>query len=114
MTIDFEEALRMQDALQAKTYGRSLRDLPDWAVGEQAMIHATALTDEVHEALRETPWKPWKRQQAFDRERYREEMVDAFHFFMNMMLLGDISVKDLLRGYEEKHAENIRRQRDGY
>lgn len=112
--ITFEEALAMQAKLQEKTYGKPLSELTDEEIGAAALLHVTALTDELHEVLRETPWKPWKKQQKFDGDFYRAEMVDAFHFFMNLMLIGNMSVEDLLGGYEFKHAVNIQRQKEGY
>ena len=114
MSITVDQALEMQSILQEETYGKPLEKLLPSEVGPQTMMHVTALTDELHEVLRETPWKPWKKSAEFNQEAYKEEMVDAFHFFMNLMLIGNMDFPELLAGYEAKHAENIARQARGY
>lgn len=73
-----------------------------------------ALEDELHEALAETGWKPWATSKHINREAYASEIVDAFHFFMNLMLVVDISVDELLEKYFEKRGLNEKRQSDGY
>jgi dimeric dUTPase (all-alpha-NTP-PPase superfamily) len=80
------------------------------------------LNQEVNEALYELPWfKPWKNYknmtevevyEAFN--RFREEMIDAWHFFMNIMLAGGITAEMLHGAYLAKNAENYERQKRGY
>lgn len=66
-----------------------------------------ALEAELQEAIDETTWKPWStKSPAINREAYKGEMVDAFHFFMNMMLVEDITVEELFAAYKEKHDRN--------
>lgn len=77
-------------------------------------IMALALEDEIHEALRETPWKPWKKNQTMNQENYKKELVDAFHFFMNMCIAGNVTANDLYNGYIEKNKENHERKEAGY
>jgi len=114
--ITMEEALELQSRLQAETYGKPLEELTGEEFKDAMRTHTLALLDEVHEVLRETSWKPWKRGDGtdFNAKAAREEMVDAFHFFMNVMLLLGIDWDDLLLGYEEKRAENVARQKRGY
>ena len=47
-----------------------------------------ALEDELHEAMAETGWKPWASSRHFNAEAFTKEMVDAWHFFMNLMLVA--------------------------
>ena len=47
-----------------------------------------ALEDELHEAMNETGWKPWATSRHFNAEPFTKELVDAWHFFMNLMLVG--------------------------
>lgn len=112
--IDFTEALEMQSKLQEEAYGKPLEDLSEAEVGPQTMLHVTALTDELHEVMAHTNWKPWKKSARVNRVLMREEMVDAFHFFMNLMLISGMDVEDLMVGYYEKHEINRERQKSGY
>jgi dimeric dUTPase (all-alpha-NTP-PPase superfamily) len=73
-----------------------------------------ACEDELHEALAETGWKPWATSNHINTEAFHSEMVDAWHFFMNLMLHSGMTADDLYRGYIEKNAKNIKRQADGY
>ena len=81
---------------------------------ETITINAIALIDEVMETLRETPWKPWKKQQQLNNERMREELVDALHFFINLCLTAGMSADDLYEGYMRKNRVNYKRQKEGY
>lgn len=82
--------------------------------------NAYALDDEIHEALQEVGWKPWATSRHLNREAFMKEMVDAFHFFMNLLLAGNPGravediVKDFVDLYHAKHAKNAQRQIDGY
>lgn len=115
--MNFNDAFIMQRALQKLAYDFDLWDLgsddPGLA-GEHVRTHVLAATDELHEILRETSWKPWSKKRFFNRQQYKEEMVDLFHFIMNLMLIGGITPEELLEGYAEKHEINIQRQKDGY
>ena len=84
--------------------------------------HSIHLNQEINEMLYELPYfKPWK---CYDNmsttecniamDKAKEEMVDAWHFFMNMMLALGFSADQLGLMYAEKHAENNKRQDEGY
>jgi dimeric dUTPase (all-alpha-NTP-PPase superfamily) len=75
-----------------------------------------ALEDELHEALRETNWKPWSKAPSgeMNRTAYLEELVDAIHFFMNLMLVADISADEFFNAYLRKNNVNHGRIDDGY
>lgn len=80
------------------------------------------LNQEINEALYELPFfKPWKdyscmtldeQDKAFD--AYLKEMVDAFHFFLNMLLPLGITPEHFFNGYVGKNIENHQRQDAGY
>ena len=83
--------------------------------------NAFALTDEIHEAMQEVGWKPWAKTRHLAIEPFFGEMVDAFHFFMNMLLCAagpGVTPQEIAdrftKAYLEKNAENIRRQVEGY
>lgn len=109
-----EKMLEMQYELQMKHYGAA----PDQLEGKERVqfvkdMHI-ALTDELHEALAEVSWKPWAKAEYFNEDAFKGELVDAFHFFMNLMMAGHITAEDLYEGYVKKNALNAKRQLEGY
>ena len=73
-----------------------------------------ALIDEVMEALRETPWKPWKKNQYMKQEEFKEELVDAWHFLINLTLASGMTHEELYARYCGKNKINHNRQDTGY
>ena len=84
--------------------------------------HSIHLNQEINEMLYELPYfKPWKdysgvteveAQAAF--EKARMECIDAWHFFMNIMLALGFSPDVFYEMYLAKNKENHRRQDEGY
>lgn len=109
--------------LQVQHMGGDPRDLfaddPD-GFADFMRWNAFALTDELHEALQEVGWKPWASSRHLNQEAFMKEMVDAFHFFMNLLLAGnpEMAVEDIVKDfvdlYYAKNAVNAQRQSDGY
>lgn len=79
-----------------------------------------ALENELHEALDEVNWKPWAKspREIRDVEAFRKELVDAFHFLMNLVLTTGSTPEDAVDAfmcqYFEKADVNAQRQADGY
>lgn len=78
-----------------------------------------ALTDELHEALGEISWKPWQHSGLFNRDAYLKELIDAFHFWMNLVIAAGHetvadAVAELERLYFHKADINQKRQDNGY
>lgn len=111
-----QEMLDAQEDLQIRMPPHRCHpsDINDIEKGAFFMTQAFSLTDEIHEAAMEISWKPWAKGQYFDRERYVGELVDAWHFFMNLMLLSGITEQELYDRYMFKRRENINRQLRGY
>ena len=86
------------------------------------MSHAIYLDQEIQEALYEMPFfKEWKNYDAMTNEEMEEawakvrmELIDSFHFFMNLMLCAGMSADDVFKMYMAKNKENHRRQDVGY
>jgi dimeric dUTPase (all-alpha-NTP-PPase superfamily) len=84
--------------------------------------HSIHLNQEVNEMLYELPFfKPWKNYDGMSEadieaafEKARMECVDAWHFFMNIMLALGFSADNFYEMYMAKNKENHRRQDDGY
>jgi dimeric dUTPase (all-alpha-NTP-PPase superfamily) len=84
--------------------------------------HSIHLNQEINEMLYELPFfKPWKDYSAMSEEeiveainKARVECVDAWHFFMNIMLGLGLDADEFYRLYLAKNSENHRRQDEGY
>ena len=80
------------------------------------------LEDEVAEALYEMPfYKTWKNydklsetERAEAWEKVRMELVDAAHFFINLLLGAGFTPEQFYNMYVKKNLENHRRQDAGY
>lgn len=113
-----ERMLELQSQLQTETYGHNFqRMLPADRV-QYIKESKLALQAELQEALDETGWKSWATSRHVNRDAYFGELVDAFHFFMNMLLvLGDDPrdvASELFTRYCLKNRVNAERQEAGY
>lgn len=108
------QALAAQYELQKKSFGNDPKALSDEEKLEWIRWNMLALMDELHEALAETGWKPWAKSKHINRDAYVSELVDAFHFLMNLMLIVDCSAEEFLAKYFEKRGINADRQAAGY
>jgi len=50
----------------------------------------------------------------FDRESYKEELVDALHYFFGIVIYSGISVDELYEAFMKKGEVNVRRVKSGY
>ncbi len=84
--------------------------------------HFVFCNQEMQEMLYELPYfKPWKDYSKMTDEeieeaynKAKEEIIDAWHFFINIMLGLGMTAEELFTRYLNKHKENIRRQNEGY
>lgn len=84
--------------------------------------HSIHLNQEINEMLYELPYfKPWKDYTNITEQDEQEaiqkacmECIDAWHFFMNIMLALGFSPKSFHEMYVAKNKENHRRQDAGY
>lgn len=84
--------------------------------------HSIHLNQEVNEMLYELPFfKPWKDYSDMSvgdtlaaLEKAKMECVDAWHFFMNIMLALGFTPEEFHHMYMAKNKENHRRQDAGY
>ena len=73
-----------------------------------------ALESELQEMLDEMGWKPWASSRHFNADAVRGELVDVFHFFMNLWLAAGGTADDLFKAYLIKREKNLKRQQQGY
>jgi dimeric dUTPase (all-alpha-NTP-PPase superfamily) len=110
-----QEALAAQLELQKNSFGQDpTKDLDGEQKLEWVRWNVLALEDELHELLAETGWKPWAKSRHINRDAYISELVDAFHFMMNLMLVVDCTAEEFLEKYFEKRGINAKRQEEGY
>lgn len=116
MTVDrLAQMMDMQRTLQRRYYDGRDPDsfsMDDLCAYVQIMTHSAQ--HELGEAMDEVGWKPWAASRHMNREQFRAELIDVWHFFMNLMLAGGMSADDLYRGYMEKNAVNHERIAKGY
>lgn len=80
---------------------------------EHYRVTSLALIDEVTEALRCAPWKPWSKRTTWDWDELHKELVDVFTFFVQLCLLVGLNPEALEKGYFEKARINQERQDSG-
>lgn len=114
--------LRMQNRLQKRMKDGSPLDLEGERRAEFVRWNVLALEDELHEALQEMGWKPWATSRHLNAELMLKEMVDAWHFFMNILLAicseegwsQDELLDRFTKLYIIKNEINLQRQEEGY
>lgn len=84
-------------------------------------INVLACLDELSEILRETAWKNpkyikygWKKTQKLNPELFKEEIIDLWHFIINLSLVSGMDSDELYRRFINKNKTNHKRQKDGY
>lgn len=94
--------------------GKRIEDFTDEERMEALRINVLGLMGELYEALDETGWKPWATSNHMNHAAFKSELVDAWHFFMNLMIHSNMTAEELLVGYMEKWQINMDRQTNGY
>jgi hypothetical protein len=75
----------------------------------------TAINCEVTELLDALPWKPWKKSYVeVDLNNISIEIVDIFHFVIELAIIWGLDSKTLFNIYSKKMQENIDRQKKRY
>lgn len=112
--------IRMQRELQEQTFGFDFASMTTRERVDCIKENVLALTDELHELLAETSWKPWAKSEFLNEDKAFSELIDAWHFMMNIMIaiLPDLDPEDiadhLTESYFTKREVNVKRQEDGY
>ena len=120
-TTELEYMFKMQKAFQDRVDQRyKSTDLKERAAFLRD--HFVFCNQEMQEMLYEIPffkhWKDYSKmtdeeiEEAYDKAK--EELIDAWHFFINIMLGLGMTAEELFTRYLDKHKENIRRQDEGY
>jgi hypothetical protein len=76
---------------------------------------AWRITEELGEAMNCLKNKPWKQTHMItDETHYQEELIDALHFFVELLILSGMTAEDVYRMYCKKSEVNKFRQRSKY
>ena len=116
-----EHMMKMQADLQ-KRLGTNFSEMSLEERAEFMRNHRGYLADEIAEALYEMPnYKLWKDYSNMSEEataiawqKVRMELIDSFHFFMNLLLCAGMTATEVYEMYTMKNKENHRRQDAGY
>jgi len=82
--------------------------------GYRIFMLSSALLHEVVELQRETGWKWWKTEKAIEGQRIQEEVIDLWHFLIQLSIEARLDPELLISKYIEKNKENTKRQQQGY
>ena len=74
----------------------------------------TAIIHEAVELQRTTSWKWWKKPVPFNQDDAREELVDIWHFLIQVSIELGLTPDDILKEYQRKNEINRQRENDGY
>lgn len=109
-----EAMMQRQYEAQVYVHGNDVDSMSDEDRIEFITWNVLALTDELHEALGEIGWKPWATSRHINKDEFQGELIDAWHFMLNLFLVSGMSPDDIHRRYLEKRDRNDQRQEDGY
>lgn len=120
--LNMQRQLQINMKIANPTQGGDPFEMDDEELARFITWNHSALIVELGEAMQEVGWKPWASARYVNHPEAMQEMVDAWHFFLNM-LLGMAAYHRLstwemgvqfTRYYEEKNAKNLQRQVEGY
>lgn len=112
--MDIEKMFERQARLQVESF-----QIVPWRLNGADRRHyvaamALGLSDEISEALQEIAWKPWAKDDYVNAKEFVGELVDAFHFLMNLALIVDPTGDAFVEAYFKKAEVNANRQARGY
>ncbi|HET6591124.1 MAG TPA: dUTPase [Candidatus Nitrosocosmicus sp.] len=82
--------------------------------GYRIFMLSSALLHETVELQRETDWKWWKSDKGVDHQKIVEEIIDLWHFLIQLSIEAGIDPDLLVTKYMQKNRENTKRQESGY
>ena len=81
---------------------------------ERISVLATAMIHEGAEVQRLTSWKWWKKPIEFNETQAKEEVIDLWHFLVQMSIELNMTPQEILNEYLKKHQINKERHENGY
>ncbi len=108
-----DELFKIQKELQ-EAYGKNIPFKNEKERQAYINENGLALYIELGEAIKKTPFKSWKKNQEFNKEKFKEEIIDCMHFLINLALSIDMTSNDFYEKYKEKNQVNRQRIKNGY
>lgn len=93
---------------------KNLYEIKEPFDGYRVFMLSTALVHEAIELQRETNWKWWKQGIKKNDDKIQEEIIDIWHFLIQLSIEAGLDSKMLIEKYLQKNAENLKRQIKGY
>jgi dimeric dUTPase (all-alpha-NTP-PPase superfamily) len=93
---------------------KNLYEIKEPFDGYRIFMLSSALVHEAIELQRETNWKWWKKEKSMYEQKIQEEIVDIWHFLIQLSIEAGIDSKKLIEIYLKKNKENLNRQEKGY
>ena len=93
---------------------KNLYEIKEPFDGYRIFMLSTALLHEAVELQRETNWKWWKKDTKTDIDKVQGEIIDIWHFMIQVSIEAGLDSKKLIEKYMEKNRENLARQERGY
>lgn len=111
----------------SKVFGSDVEIDPEAWEGKESNLHTKTgnflVRDMIEATIQELAetiqtmknWKAWKQtEMETDVEHWKEEMVDALHFYVEALILAGVDADELFKLYYKKHGVNEFRQRSKY
>ena len=119
-----EEMFKLREKFMHKIRDIKSTDYPEWPINiadkkSQQHVRDMALrgVEEMFEALQHFKnWKPHREMEIpdFDRKAFLEEIVDAFNYFLSVLIMVGVSVDELFDAYIKKNDIIHKRLEGGY
>jgi len=93
---------------------KNLYEIKEPFDGYRIFMLSTALVHEAIELQRETNWKWWKKEKSIDSKKIQEEIIDIWHFLIQLSIEAGFDSKKLIEAYLKKNKKNLNRQEKGY
>lgn len=105
-----EDLFERQKELQKYFGNNDLENFTEEEKQQYTKDNILGLLDETHEVLRETNWKHWRKtKKPINEENLKEEIVDVFHFFINLCIVWGFSAEEIYEAYLKKDEEIYKR-----
>ncbi len=93
---------------------KNLYNLKEPFSGYRIFMICSALLHETVELQRETNWKWWKTNKELEMDKIQEEVIDLWHFLIQLSIESGLNPTSLVERYIKKNKENLNRQKKGY
>lgn len=113
------ELMRKYEEIEQKNGLLTTSDVPvnlhDRFGQQRLKDFAWRVTEEIGEAMNCLKNKPWKQtHMQTDEAHYKEELIDALHFFVELLILSGFTPHDVYNFYFKKNEVNKFRQESKY